>query len=284
MAEGTPRLAPSDSPDASPRVPAASSGSPVAALAAFGMYPFEPLMPAYDRYWAAVARRAPWLPSTLDWSSTAHDHWEHPNVAVTQTCGWPLVTRLAPRFQVMGAFAASIPGANGVRYRSTIVARRPGPLEAFTEAAAAVNDRQSLSGWVSLVSAFGGTAVGRNRPVVITGSHLESVRVVQDGRAEVASIDSVTLAHVRRFWPELVDGLVTIGHGPWVPTLPLITGLATSERQLSGVRAALSGAAQDEPEAAAFLLIERFVSLSVEDYRPLLALHPMPEDHVGQHT
>lgn len=241
-------------------------------LAAFGMYPFESVIPAYDRLWSAVVRRTPWLPPSLNWTMSAHDHWEHPNVAVTQTCGWPLVTRLAHRFQVVGAFAGAIEEADGARYRSTIVARQSDPLQAFAGATAAVNDPHSLSGWVSLVSAFGIPTTGWNGPVIVTGSHVESIRAVQEGRADIASIDSLTLAHVRRFWPELAAGFVVIGHGPWVPSLPVITGLQTNALQLSQLRQGLSVAIDDEPEAAAFLLIDGFVPLSLEDYLPLRRL------------
>lgn len=253
-----------------------------AGLAAFGMYPFEPLISAYDRYWSAVVRQAPWLPSSLDWTLTAHDHWEHANVAVTQTCGWPLVTRLAQRFQVVGTFAASIEEADGERYRSTILARKAEPLAAFVGATVAVNDLHSLSGWVSLVSAFGGRPPGGNGPIIVTGSHLESLRAVHDGRADLASIDSVTLAHVHRFRPDLVTDLVTIGHGPWVPALPIITGLQTTTEQMAGLREALARAVESEPEAATLLLIDRFVPLSLGDYLPLLPLDPSyPIPHGG---
>ena len=97
-----------------------------AASASLAMYPFAALRPAHQRLWDAVVARAPELPATLTWPDDVHATWTDDAVVVKQTCGWPLVTRLATRVRVVGAFEHTVPGARGHRYRSTIVATRPG--------------------------------------------------------------------------------------------------------------------------------------------------------------
>jgi ABC-type phosphate/phosphonate transport system substrate-binding protein len=236
------------------------------------MYPFAHLKDAYDQYWAAVALQLPWVPVRLDEQLALPDQWAHPDLVAAQTCGWPLVTRLGTSVRVVGAFQYAIPEARGERYRSTLIARSR--RDTFVGATAAVNAPDSLSGWVSLVTAIegiGGRWCGR---VVPTGSHLESIRLVHEGRADIASIDSVTLAHIAMVRPALTNSLITVGFGPWVPSLPVITAVSTTDEQLSDLRSALAAAIADAPQAAATLRIHGFAPLDLDAYLPLLALRP----------
>ena len=194
-------------------------------FASFGMYPVEPLRPAWEKLWAAVHARAPWTPAVLTWGGTVQDHCADPKCIVTHACGWPIATTLRETVTVVGAFSLALPEADGHRYRSVIVASRSGELSSFVtgEATVAANSDDSLSGWVSLRAA----TVGVHHPwpgrVQWTGAHVDSVRAVRAGDADLASIDELTWAHLRRLEPELVDGLHVVGRGPWVPSPAIIT-------------------------------------------------------------
>jgi ABC-type phosphate/phosphonate transport system substrate-binding protein len=243
-----------------------------------GMYPFGLLDDAYDALWDGVHRVASWTPQRLDRTVDLHESWLAPEMVATQTCGWPLATRLAHRVRVVGAFRHTHPEAEGAGYRSVIVAReaRREPAD-FAGEAAAVNSSDSLSGWVSLLAAVGGPQSVWIGQVRWTGAHVASLQALQGGQAMVASIDSVSLAHVRRFEPELLNGLHIVGNGPLVPSLPLITSLTTTDQQLVALREGFAAAAADaRPE----LLIEGFHPLELDDYLPLLdlALEQPPED------
>ena len=243
-------------------------------MAGLAMYPFAELRPSYDQLWRSVAGQLPWVPEHLDWQMSLTEQRSHGELVLAQTCGWPLVTELAESVQVVGAFSLTIPEADGHRYRTTLVARADASAESLTGATAAINGRDSLSGWISLVAAVEGPGRRWSGDVVVTGAHLASLAAVRSGAADVASIDSVTLSHVRRWSPASVDGLVEIGHGPLVPSLPLITGPKTTPAQLAELRQALASAIIAEPAAAAALLIDGFVPLVLDDYLPLLALRP----------
>jgi hypothetical protein len=137
--------------------------------AGLGMYPFEPLRPAYDRLWQAVRQRAPWVPDRLEWDVDIHAQWRDPATVVSYTCGWPLVTELADladadRLHVVGTFVFAIPDADGPTYRSVLVARRPGTAADFAGARAAANGADSLSGWVSLLHAVRLPGLSANSP------------------------------------------------------------------------------------------------------------------------
>jgi ABC-type phosphate/phosphonate transport system substrate-binding protein len=240
------------------------------------MYPFPAIRWAYDRFWEAVHDRLGWVPDALDWNVDLHASWRRDDLIVGHTCGWPLVTELRERVRVVGTFVATTPEAEGYSYRSVLVARRPGEATEFAGEVAAVNDFESLSGWISLLAAVHGPGARWAGDVVLTGAHVDSLRTVGDGRAEVASIDSVTLWQVRRHHPELVRDLYVVGTGPLVPCLPVITGAATTDIQLGDLRMAMIDAVLDplvEPAARAMCTVG-FVPLDLEHYLPILDLAP----------
>ena len=251
------------------------------------MYPFAPLVEHYERLWSLVREALPVLPAVLEWDADLHAFWRDPALVLNQTCGWPLVTELADlveagRVRVVGTFVHTVPEALGPTYRSVLVARSG---LAVTDPAglggrhAAVNSFASLSGWVSLVHAVHGPGATWQGPVTLTGAHVESLRALHDGRAEVASIDAVSFAHVRRWMPELAEGLAVVGNGPRVPCLPLIVGPALRDVVLDDMRRAFAAAVAD-PRAAELrdaLLIERFEPLDAADYAALHELAPAPQ-------
>lgn len=246
--------------------------------ASLGMYPFEQLRPTYDRLWEAVRAEAPWLPAKLGWDRALDESWLASDMVIAQTCGWPLINELADRVRVVGAFEPRVPGAVGHRYRSVLVAREPCAVADLAGMRAAVNSSTSLSGWVSLVAAVHGPGATWAGAVSWTGSHRASIAAVAEGCADVASIDAVSWVHFGRLVPELVAGLVEVGSGPLVPSLPLITAACTSDEQLAELRAALAaGCASPETTIAAHeLCIGGFDPLGLEDYLSLIHLAPHP--------
>ena len=244
------------------------------AVASLGMYPFDEVRPAFDRLWAHVHRRCPWTPELLDWDVDVHASWTSPDLVVGWTCGWPLVTRLHDSVRVVGAFAPDTPQGVGATYRSVLVARDAAPPVAFRGAVAAVNGDDSLSGWVSLITAVEGVGGAWTGAVRFTGAHVESLRLVREGAADVASIDSTTFAIVHRHRPELLDGVVVVGEGPRVPCLPVIANARTSDAHLDELRAAFVAAVAEAPDDAAAVFVRSFEPLDLADYTPLLALAP----------
>ena len=194
-------------------------------VAALAMYPLAGLREPYDALWAALSERldaagVPGVPRGLEWERDLHETWGDPELLLGNTCGWPLVTELEGAVAVVGSFDMNVPFASGGRYRSVLVAGRPLPFATWRErpdTVIAVNTLDSLSGWVSFAHEWGAVP---HQPVV-TGGHLHSMRAVADGTAHVASIDAVTFEHVVHSEP-MTGGLHVVGHGPLVPTLPLV--------------------------------------------------------------
>lgn len=246
------------------------------AVAEFGFYPFEDVVWAYDKLWSATASRCAWLPSKLSRTSDPTKLWQSDEAFVSQTCGWPLVTRLAEKVRVVGAFRQTTPESASHFYRSVVLGRVDGTPFDFQGSVAAVNDLESLSGWVSLIAAIHGPQESWRGQIRESGSHAESVRMLCRGEADIASIDSVTLAHLRRIEPMAVNSLFVICCGPLVPCLPIITHRSVTDSQLNELRGALSESTRDPEiaDASSALFIGGFDALDLDDYLPLLNLKP----------
>lgn len=242
------------------------------------MYPFDAVRPAWERLWSAVHQRAPWTPSSLRSDGDVHDHWSDPACRVAQACGWPVVTALRGVVEVVGAFSLALDGADGHRYRSVLLANRPGSVADFARVGtvAAVNGGDSLSGWVSLVAATVGPGQTWPGSVRWTGGHVESLRLIGGGGADIASVDALSLGFVRRHHAHLLAGLHEVGRGPWVPSLPIVTRAGTPAPLVSDLRDAFTDAlgAPELADVRDALFLDGFVALDDGDYRPLVDLAP----------
>ena len=95
-------------------------------VAELGFYPFEDVRWAFDEIWSAIISRAQWLPARLEWTENPQELWLSDDLALSQTCGWPLITRLADKVRVVGAFRHTTPESAGHHYRSVILGRTDG--------------------------------------------------------------------------------------------------------------------------------------------------------------
>ena len=187
------------------------------------MYPFATW--AWEELWAAVHERAPWTPATLTWSGDVHARWYDTACLVTHVCGWPYAALHHSDMHLVGAFALTIDEADDAgHYRSVLLSPHRTDLDELVarRAHAVANSADSLSGWHSLIAA--GVGPGGDWPgrVTFTSAHGDSVRALARGDADVACIDSWTLALLSAEEPDLVAGLHRVGLGPLIPT-PAIT-------------------------------------------------------------
>jgi len=225
-------------------------------IASLPMYDADPK--AVADWWRAIARAAraqglDEVPEILDQPTELDAHWRDPRLLLSQACGYPLVTSLPPSIQVVGAFRYTAPGCAGIAYRSELVARIDDAetIEAFRGRVAAINSLDShsgcnaLRGLVAPYARDGAFFASR----LITGSHRRSLSAVQSGTADIAAIDCVTLAGLRRRDPGSLRGLRVLCSTASAPGLPLITSAATTPADLAALRKALHAACGD-PAAA----------------------------------
>jgi len=245
-------------------------------------------LPMYDAdrgavaaFWRGVAAalRRREVDSVADhpaWPDDLGAHWLDARLLLSQSCGYPLVTSLAGRVQLVGAFRYTADGCDGVRYRSQLVVRRDDPARSIEDCrgrVVAFNSSESQSGYHALLSVVAPLADGGRffARAVASGSHRRSIEAVQRGEADVAAIDCVSFAAMRR------EGWVhvrVIGQTEAAPGLPLITSAETSADDLAALRDALHEACADPAlaDVRCALFIDGFETLPFAAYDDILAM------------
>jgi ABC-type phosphate/phosphonate transport system substrate-binding protein len=231
-----------------------------ALIAALPMYDGPETARANDAIWAAIAvelrERGVAAPERLTRGGDLGSLWRSPNLVFGQTCGYPYVKDLRIAVALIATPEYDFPGCEGVAHRSFLVRRAGDPrrgLEAFRGGVAALNAWDSNSGMNLFRAAIAPLAGGRTffGAVVTTGSHRVSLEAVADGRADLAAIDCVSFALMKRFEAGLVAKVAVVAESPLSPGLPFIASARLPEATVSRVREALFAALADPARAQA---------------------------------
>lgn len=249
---------------------------------AFPMYNVSPAIA--DAYLAlgealvAQLRADGWdAPIALERDPPLPDFWTRPDMLLSQTCGYPFITRLRERVTLIATPAYDFPACHGTDYASAIVVRSGGAIATLADArgvTAAVNDAQSNSGMNALRHAVAPLADGGRffGAVTWSGSHRASLAMVQSGEADIAAIDCVTLGYVRRARPASVAGLSILAYSAASPGLPLIAGAAVPPALQHALRRALLAPSHRLASRMDTLSIRAFAVRGVDDYARINAL------------
>jgi ABC-type phosphate/phosphonate transport system substrate-binding protein len=235
-------------------------------IAALPMYDRPENAGAHDALWAGVReglrRRGLAAPDALDRAVNHVEGWGRPDLLLGQICNLPWRARFRDRVAILGAATYDAGEGPGL-YHSVIVARAddPAPGPRF-----ALNDPLSNSGW-DMPQEWARAAGVTLRPVLVTGSHAESLRAVVDGRADLAGIDAVTFRNMLR-WDEAAALVRVLARTGSTPGMSFVTARGNDP---APIRAALAEAlAELKPEAAEVLGLRGLAVLPPSAYeRPL---------------
>lgn len=199
------------------------------------------------------------------------DFWKRPDMLLSQTCGYPYLTQLRNHVQLIATPAYDFEGCAGADYASAIVVREGGGIATLADArgrTAAVNDAASNSGMNALRHAVAPLARdGRFFSSVIwSGSHRASLALVQDGKADLAAIDCVTLGYLRREQPSSLDGISILQYSVPSPGLPLVAGAAVPDALRQQLREALLAPPAALADVLPGLSIRHFAPCTAHDY------------------
>ncbi|MDY7535014.1 PhnD/SsuA/transferrin family substrate-binding protein [Pseudomonas sp. Bout1] len=197
--------------------------------------------------------------------------WRAPELLLTQTCGYPLMTELRGQVQVIGRPRYELPHSSAGTHCSLLLTRDDNPRSAladFYNSRGVINGHDSNSGMNLLRERLAPLQQGGRffAEVGISGAHRESLRWLREGRAELAAIDSVTFDYLARFAPDEVAGLRTVTRSAPSPTLPYISASGSSEH----LREAMNRALQDLPEVVQTLGVHEVLPATEADYQVLL--------------
>ncbi|RON53007.1 phosphate/phosphite/phosphonate ABC transporter substrate-binding protein [Pseudomonas frederiksbergensis] len=201
--------------------------------------------------------------------------WLSPDLLLTQTCGYPLMTLLRDQVRVVGRPRYELPDSNGGNHCSLLLCRADDPrrsLPAFLGSRGVINDEGSNSGMNLLRHRL--APLHRDGQffanVGISGGHRESLRWLREDLADLAAIDSVTFAYLARHAEEEVAGLRVVARSAFSPTLPYITVASATDEQVEALRRVMNETLKELPEVAEVLGLQEVLPATESDYQVVL--------------
>jgi ABC-type phosphate/phosphonate transport system substrate-binding protein len=245
-----------------------------------GMYDADAA--ANDAFWAALRSQlvscgVDGAPEQLERELPLARLWGDPQLLFSQICGAPYAADFAAQLTLVGTPHYSVPGCDGPRHRSFVIVSRASSARDADDLrgkSVAVNDMGSNTGFNLL-----GEWLAQSSPaepfferLLISGSHVESMRLVAERAADVAAIDCVSHAFLARHRPELVRATRILARTAPTPAPPWVVSRELSKHLLEPLRRSLR-AVLSSPELAALrarLFLDGFSELPASSYLPIL--------------
>ena len=240
-------------------------------IASLPMYDWPEIRQHTDVFWKGLAKHAG-IGGSLDRTTSYVDLWRNPKLDFSQTCGYPFTHEFKGLMPYVATPHYVCAGCNDATYSSFVFAREAKPLQEFRGKVAAVNSMDSMSGMLALKLVFAPWVLNGEffERKILTGGHMNSLKAVREGQADVCAIDAVYVALAEKYRPQDLEGLVMIAQSPIVPSLPFVTRARNPEH----LRSALEKAFAD-PElktAREALLMFGFSNLGAGAYDRILKL------------
>ena len=248
------------------------------------MYDLPELAEVTDAWWAGLRRHLAQagfqdLPALLSRPMNHMAHWLEEEPIFTQTCGYPLTHGLKGKMRLVATPRYDAPGCAGATYVSWVVVRRGDPARSVADLRdrhVAFNARDSQSGYNALRALV--APLARNGRFFAagfeTGAHRASLAAVKAGEADVAAVDCVSFALIRRAARAEMEGLRVLCATAAAPGLPYVTSTTTSDADLGRLRAGLTAACADPglAETRSRLLLDGFDVLPDKAYDVIPAM------------
>ncbi|SLN09816.1 ABC transporter, phosphonate, periplasmic substrate-binding protein [Roseovarius gaetbuli] len=231
-------------------------------IASLPMYDRPETVAANDRLWQAVRTHLGYGPDQLTRGGDPWDHWQSPDLIVSQTCGYPYRARLHGKVTLVGTPVLDLPDCPPGQYYSVFVARaddpRAGPRD-FGEARFAYNEALSQSGWATPQTYAAAHGFTFSNPVQ-SGAHRASARAVAENRADIAALDALSWKMMQRHDPFAATLRVLARSDP-TPTLPYITALGRDRAPIfAALQSAISGLSQDDRATLGIIGVTRIAA------------------------
>ena len=209
--------------------------------------------------------------------------WLSPDLLLTQTCGYPLMTALRGKVRIVGRPRYELPDASAGNHCSLILCRADDPrkiLADFRNSRGVINSEDSNSGMNLLRQRLAPLQQNGQffASVGVSGGHRESLRWLRENLADLAAIDSVTYACLAQYAPEEVSGLRLVARSAFSPTLPFITVANAPDEQAEQLRRVMNQSLRELPDVAQTLGLVEVLSATESEYRVILDYQREAED------
>jgi ABC-type phosphate/phosphonate transport system substrate-binding protein len=212
--------------------------------------------------------------------------WRAPTTLLSQTCGYPLVTQLAGDVDVLARPGFAIDGCEDHSYCSFVVVRddaKVTELADLQDQRLAANSPDSHSGMNALRNLLAPLAASRLvngrffAQVLWSGSHAQSLAMLQAGQADVCAVDCVSFDNLALHRPETVQGLRVLARTAQAPSLPWVCNRRLSAAQKAQLLEQVLNLPQSEPAACAALRLKGLKPAGLADY---LAIQEMEDSAI----
>jgi ABC-type phosphate/phosphonate transport system substrate-binding protein len=234
----------------------------------------EPILQANERWLAQIIEQLGVTRLNAEGLSLM-DLWLSPQLLLTQTCGYPLMTALRGKVQFIGRPRYELPDSTGGNHCSLLLSRTDDPrrtLSDWRDSRGVINGEDSNSGMNLLRHRL--APLHRDgqffSSVAISGSHRESLCWLREDGADLAAIDSVTFAYLVRHAEQEVAGLRVVARSAFSPTLPYITALGVTHEQAEQLRQAMNQALKKLPDVVEILGLQEVLPATESDYQIVL--------------
>ena len=257
-------------------------------IASLPMYDWPELRSDTDAYWQtlresfAAAGFNP--PETIFHPADETEGWLSSELFFSQTCGYPYISRLEGKVELLGTPHFDIEGWQGPNYASALIVRtnvKAESLEALAKPDGhgakalrfAFNSRNSLSGY-RCVTPLTGPLEGYFGEMIKSGGHRYSADMVAAGQADIAAIDALCWHLYRQVQPDNAKKLRVLQWTPFLPGLPYITNTDWNAEELQRLRDALVTAvnAMKSTKHNRLLRLNGVTYLNAEKYAPIRSL------------
>jgi ABC-type phosphate/phosphonate transport system substrate-binding protein len=219
------------------------------------MYDLPELRGATDAWWSGLARALRRegiedIPDRLTRPPHTEDIWRCEKLLLSQTCGYNLIDGWRSRLTYVATPCYTAPGCVGPLYSSVIlVSTESGALTVsdLRGLRCVINGYGSHSGCNALRATIAPLAKdGRFfGSVLVSGSHVQSMAMLERGEADVTAIDCVVYALIARAHPTISDRLRVIGRTLTAPVGPYVTRHDMPEDFVRRLQHGLAEAMQD---------------------------------------
>lgn len=251
-------------------------------IASFPWYSFRGVDKYYEVFWEhlrdalRVRLKTLDIPDKLSPAADYRTHWASRNLLLSQCCGYHIATKVQ-KLEVVAAPDFQLNGISSGEYKSLLIVRRGDKRNAlirFKNGKVAYNEDQSYSGHTALLCEFPKHLRRHDffEKWVPTGSHIESMRAVADGSADIAAIDAISFLFIvnenKEELRKLKKELRIIKHTEKVQAPPFVTSSFRPAEEIEVIRDTLITLSIDPKmtEVLNAMRMHRIVDATNEDY------------------
>ncbi|RLC56764.1 MAG: hypothetical protein DRI30_05370 [Chloroflexi bacterium] len=247
--------------------------------ASLPMYDIVEIRHAHDALWRGFARHfrrhgLENFPNRLIHDQPVNSLWSDDSLFMSQCCGYDIIHRYKHRLQVLATPWFNATGCGNGDYASTIVVPADSVFDDVTGMAgkvAVINGPESHSGMNALLSLVSPHCRSSKffAEIKISGGHSQSLALLREGKADVASVDCITYELLGRYRPTAIEGTRPLGLTYPAPAPPYVTAGKFDRETVERMQNALLEAFEDQSllDCRQTLLLEKIEISSAATYQ-----------------